>query len=66
MISPASNCVPVILSEDSRGRWYLNVSVPRCAARRNGRPRPSVGLILDRSVPSVGVDLGLKTFAAFQ
>jgi IS605 OrfB family transposase len=52
-------------SEDSRGRWYLNVCVPQ--ARRPGDPRdkPSVGRVLDRSVPSVGIDLGLKSFAAF-
>ncbi len=53
-------------SEDTRGRWYLNVCVP--AAQRFGgvvRNQPPVGSILDRSVPSVGIDLGLKTFAAF-
>src|SRR5579859_6007071 len=46
-------------SEDSRGRWYLNIGVPR--ARRVGgeRNKPSVGSILDRSVPSLGIDLGL-------
>jgi putative transposase len=48
-------------SEDSRGRWYLNVCVPR-AQERN---KPSVISILDRSVPSLGIDLGLRTFAAF-
>jgi putative transposase len=48
-------------SEDSRGRWYLNVCVPR-AQERN---KPPIGSILDRSVPSVGIDLGLRTFAAF-
>ena len=50
-------------SEDSRGRWYLNVCVPR--ARPEERNKPSVSSILDRSVPSVGIDLGLSTFAAF-
>jgi len=50
-------------SEDSRGRWYLNVSVPR--ARPEGRNKPPVGSIFDRSVPSLGIDLGLSTFAAF-
>jgi putative transposase len=52
-------------SEDSRGRWYLNVCVP--GAQRGGeeRDKPSVGSILDRSVPSLGIDLGLRTFAAF-
>jgi putative transposase len=52
-------------SEDSRGRWYLNVCVP--SAQRGGeeRNKPPVGSILDRSVPSVGIDLGLSTFAAF-
>jgi putative transposase len=50
-------------SEDSRGRWYLNVCVPR--AQVDERNKPSVGSILDRSVPSLGIDLGLTTFAAF-
>jgi IS605 OrfB family transposase len=52
-------------SEDSRGRWYLNVCVP--SAQRSGgeRNKPSVGSILDLSTPSVGIDLGLTRFAAF-
>jgi putative transposase len=50
-------------SEDSRGRWYLNVCVPRTLMDASNKP--SVGSILDRSVPSVGIDLGLRTFAAF-
>jgi putative transposase len=50
-------------SEDSRGRWYVNVCVPqRVGDERN---TPSVGSILDHSVPSLGIDLGLRTFAAF-
>jgi len=52
-------------SEDSRGRWYLNVCVPRAPRAAEARNKPSVGSILDRSVPSVGIDLGLSTFAAF-
>jgi putative transposase len=48
-------------SEDSRGRWYLNVCVPR----ERKTSKPLIGAILDRSVPSVGIDLGLKRFAAF-
>src|SRR5476649_2183796 len=52
-------------SEDSRGRWYLNVCVPRAQRAGDERNKPSVGSILDRSVPSLGIDLGLKTFAAF-
>jgi IS605 OrfB family transposase len=50
-------------SEDSRGRWYLNVCVPRTPPAEKGKS--SVSSILDRSVPSLGIDLGLKTFAAF-
>jgi IS605 OrfB family transposase len=52
-------------SEDARGRWYLNVCVP--AAQRSGgeRHRPPVASILDRSIPSIGIDLGLREFAAF-
>jgi putative transposase len=52
-------------SEDSRGRWYLNVCVPRAQRAGEQSNKPSVGSILDRSVPSVGIDLGLSTFAAF-
>src|SRR5450631_910488 len=51
-------------SEDSRGRWYLNISVPSVQQAGDGRNKPSVGSILDRSVPSLGIDLGLRTFAA--
>jgi putative transposase len=52
-------------SEDSRRRWYLNVCVPSVQRAKHGRNKPSVGSILDRSVPSLGIDLGLKTFAAY-
>jgi putative transposase len=52
-------------SEDSRGRWYLNISVPRAQRVEDARNKPPVGSILDRSVPSLGIDLGLNTFAAF-
>jgi len=52
-------------SEDSRGRWYLNVCVPRVQKVGDVRNKPSVASILDRSVPSLGIDLGLRTFAAF-
>jgi putative transposase len=52
-------------SEDSRGRWYLNVCVPRAQRISDERNKPSVRSILDRAVPSLGIDLGLRTFAAF-
>jgi putative transposase len=52
-------------SEDSRGRWYLNVCAPHAQESRDERNKPSVASILDRSVPSLGIDLGLRTFAAF-
>jgi putative transposase len=52
-------------SEDSRGRWYLNVCVPSVQRVWDERNKPSVKSILDRSVPSLGIDLGLRTFAAF-
>jgi putative transposase len=52
-------------SEDSRGRWYLNVCVPRAQRVGCERNKPPVGSILDCSVPSLGIDLGLKSFAAF-
>src|SRR5882724_7816256 len=52
-------------SEDSRGRWYLNVCVPSVQRVWDERNKPSERSILDRSVPSLGIDLGLRTFAAF-
>src|ERR1700733_15982229 len=52
-------------SEDSRGRWYLNVCVPRAQRAGDERNKPTAQSILDRSVPSLGIDLGLRTFAAF-
>src|ERR1700724_1023367 len=52
-------------SADSRGRWYLNVCVPRVQRVGEERNKPAVRSILDRSVPSLGIDLGLRTFAAF-
>jgi len=50
-------------SEDARGRWYLNVCVPR--VQSEGQSMQSVQSILDRSIPSIGIDLGLREFAAF-
>jgi IS605 OrfB family transposase len=47
------------------GRWYLNVCVPRAQRRADASNKPPVDSILDRSVPSLGIDLGLRTFAAF-
>jgi putative transposase len=50
------------LCEDSRGRWYLNV----CVRKASEPPvKPPATSILDRSVASVGIDLGLKSFASF-
>src|SRR5258708_8322096 len=49
-------------SEDSRGRWYLNVCVPRTGGDKN---KPAIPSILDRAVPSLGIDLGLTHFAGF-
>ncbi|OUL70255.1 RNA-guided endonuclease InsQ/TnpB family protein [Paraburkholderia hospita] len=43
------------LSEDARGRWYLNVTI-----RIEKKPRPPTGEV----EKSVGLDLGLKDFAA--
>ncbi|QBR03736.1 RNA-guided endonuclease InsQ/TnpB family protein [Paraburkholderia pallida] len=42
------------ISEDARGRWYLNVTI-----KVEKTPRPSTGV----GVKSVGLDLGLKDFA---
>jgi IS605 OrfB family transposase len=52
-------------SEDSRGRWYLNVCVPRTHKTAEEKNKTPISAILDRSVPSLGIDLGLKRFAAF-
>src|SRR6202047_3159458 len=49
-------------SEDSRGRWYLNICVPSTGGDNN---KPAIPSILDRSVPSLGIDLGLTPFAGF-
>ncbi len=65
MVSATSNLRAGNFSEDSRGRWYLNVCVPGAQRVGDERNKPSVESILDRSVPSLGIDLGLKTFAAF-
>jgi putative transposase len=48
-------------NEDSRGRWYLNI----CVARVRSCEQPSAQAILNGWVPSLGIDLGLKRFAAF-
>jgi putative transposase len=52
-------------SEDARGRWYLNVCVPRAQRSGGESNKPCVESILDRSIPSLGIDLGLREFAAF-
>jgi len=52
-------------SEDSRGRWYLNVCVPSSQRSGDDRNKPAIPSILDRSVPSLGIDLGLTHFADF-
>ena len=52
-------------SEDARGRWYLNVCVPRAQRSAGERNKPSVQSILNRSIPSLGIDLGLREFASF-
>ena len=49
---------PGSISEDSRGRWYLNVSV-------RVLPKAAVKSVADDTSRSLGIDLGLKDFAAF-
>jgi hypothetical protein len=47
-------------SQDARGRWYLNVTVPVAEAAKPTDPeRPMLG------APLLGIDLGLKQLAAF-
>src|SRR5208282_4108283 len=41
--------------------WYLNVCVRKDAVA----PKPASFDVLEGKVPSLGIDLGLKTFAAF-
>ena len=41
---------------------YLNVCVPRTGGDKN---KPAIPSILDRTVPSLGIDLGLTHFAGF-
>jgi putative transposase len=53
------------IAEEYARRRRLNVCVPRAQRVRDERNKPSAGSILDRSVPSLGIDLGLRTFAAF-
>jgi putative transposase len=48
-----------------RYRGGQNVCVPRAQKAGDERNKPTAQSILDRSVPSLGIDLGLKTFAAF-
>jgi putative transposase len=52
-------------SEDSRGRWYLNVCVPRMRSCVEQTSKPAAEAVLEGVVPSVGIDLGLRRFAAF-
>jgi putative transposase len=52
-------------SEDSRGRWYLNVCVPRVRSCAEQTRKPAAEAVLEGLVPSVGIDLGLTRFAAF-
>jgi putative transposase len=52
-------------SEDSRGRWYLNICVPSSQRSGGDRNKPAVQSILQGSVPSIGIDLGLTRFAGF-
>ncbi len=49
-------------SQDSRGRWYVNVCVE---TKPNAKIDAVASSIIHGEVPSVGIDLGLKEFAAF-
>ena len=64
--STASIRVLRLRVKDKHATWLRGlareVNTQRVEDQRN---KPSVGSILDRSVPSVGIDLGLRTFAAF-
>jgi putative transposase len=50
------------LSQDSRGRWYANICV---ATKPQPKVQATINAIISNEVPSVGIDLGLKEFAAF-
>ncbi len=49
------------ISEDSRGRWYINVSVKVTVPEFAVHP---VDAVLAGDVPSLGIDLGLKSLIA--
>lgn len=51
---------PGAISEDSRGRWYINVTVKQAAP---DHPMHPAAAILSGDLPSVGIDLGLKDLA---
>jgi putative transposase len=49
-------------SQDARGRWYANVCVE---TKPQTKTNATATAIIEREVPSVGIDLGIKEFAAF-
>ena len=49
------------ICEDSRGRWYINVTVE---VKSPPAPVYQASEIRDSTLPSAGIDLGLKEFAA--
>ena len=65
MVWANSNCERVISVKTAADAGISNVCVPRAQRVGDERNKPPVASILDRSVPSLGLDLGLKTFAAF-
>jgi IS605 OrfB family transposase len=49
------------IRQDARGRWYLNVCVRKAVCCL----KAAAPQIVQGRVPSIGIDLGLKAFAAF-
>lgn len=49
------------ISQDARGRWYLNVGVRKDRVATKCAP----AAVLEAKVPGLGIDLGLKALAAF-
>lgn len=52
---------PGTLSEDARGRWYINITVKVEVPDAPVHPAQAV---ITHAVPSIGIDLGLKDLAA--
>jgi len=60
-LSQYSSLGPGTISEDSRCRWYINITVK---VEVPDQPVYSAKDVIDAALPSIGIDLGLKDLAA--